>query len=321
MLVGLFPAYESFVNFHNTLHRGIEGVGCKRVANPLLHEPSGLLSHLEFLGEFAARDTFLPVCEHIDSHEPFFHPNVRILEDCARLHGELDFAFSTLVTLAVVVGVHLVVVAVWARWLAIPADQCEVVTCSLVSRELLDEFEDVAELEGVILGRGTHCSISFGGLYCNLRLAIDISCQKLKAIFGVFGVHLVVTYVSGTHTVRPFLSHLFWINSCDFTNRNATELRKGQSRLGFVLRDGCHVGGVPTLKLHVLMLKFEFKNNYSELKADFEKDTGLNADTKPEVYIQYYQARMLDRQTEAQYTIAAVLEAIRHISAKKGGLA
>lgn len=40
--------------------------------------------------------------------------------------------------------------------------------------------------------------------------------------------------------------------------------------------------------------KIEFKNNYTGFQDDFKKDTGLNAKTNVETYIQYYNARIND---------------------------
>ena len=50
-------------------------------------------------------------------------------------------------------------------------------------------------------------------------------------------------------------------------------------------------------------MSYTIKNNFEGLKKEFQKETGLDPKTNIEVYIQYYQARMIDTQMQIQASI------------------
>jgi hypothetical protein len=58
-------------------------------ANPLQHEPCGLLSDSQSAMHFRATDAVLAISQHPESGHPLIHPERGILEDRSNLYGEL----------------------------------------------------------------------------------------------------------------------------------------------------------------------------------------------------------------------------------------
>src|SRR5262249_52566425 len=78
---------EGLINFDFS-SEFVEGPILSGKANPLKHEPCGLLCHSKRSVEFPGANAILAVQEHPDGGKPLLKGNRRVLEDCASLQRE-----------------------------------------------------------------------------------------------------------------------------------------------------------------------------------------------------------------------------------------
>jgi hypothetical protein len=72
----------------------VEAAGLHGEANPLQHEPRGLLGHADRAADLVGADAVLRVHQHPRDREPLVEADRRILEDGPDLHGELALALA-----------------------------------------------------------------------------------------------------------------------------------------------------------------------------------------------------------------------------------
>jgi len=84
-------ANKCFVRFDFASHLP-KVIGFHRQANPMQHEPSGLLSDAQCPAKLVGTDSVLAVCDRPDGHEPLVETERAILEDCPDLVRELALA-------------------------------------------------------------------------------------------------------------------------------------------------------------------------------------------------------------------------------------
>jgi hypothetical protein len=140
VLIPLFAADESFVDLDLTSERLVERFRLGGLAQPMCHEPRGLLCHSDITGELRAGDALLVTGDQPDCDEPLFQRQLRVLEDRSDLDGEPLPAVAALVSLIVREMVDSGSAAVRAERTIGPADRAEMPDAGLLVRESGGQF-------------------------------------------------------------------------------------------------------------------------------------------------------------------------------------
>lgn len=146
VLVALFSAHECFVGLDRSRQRTVEGFCCRRVAEPMQHEPRRLLRDLDILRQLRAGDALFVRRDKPNGDEPLPERNFRVLEDCSDLDRKPLAAVAALVSALVAEMVDLRRAAVRAIGASFPPDRPEMVDCRLFVRERLSQFKQAVEL-------------------------------------------------------------------------------------------------------------------------------------------------------------------------------
>jgi len=138
-------ADEGFVNLDDAVERHVERFGLRRIAEPMQHEPCGLLRNPEIAGELRTGDAFLVAGNQPDRDEPLAQGELRIGEDRADFDGEPLPAILAFVGTAVREVVDFGAATVGTECAPRPADRAEMLDTGLLVRECGGQFREGIE--------------------------------------------------------------------------------------------------------------------------------------------------------------------------------
>ena len=96
MLVLFFAADKRLVRLDNAVQRRIKRLGRRSMPEPVKHEPSGLLRHVNIPRQRRASDALLVRRQHPNRHQPLLQGYFGILKDCSNLDREAPAAITAL---------------------------------------------------------------------------------------------------------------------------------------------------------------------------------------------------------------------------------
>ena len=151
VLIALLAADKGFIAFDLTAKRSIERFGLSSFAQPMRHEPRGLLRHSDIAGELRAGDPLLVTGDQPDCDKPLFERQLSVLEDRSDLDGEPLPAVAALMRFVVREVVDFSSTTVRAERAVCPTDRAEMPDAGLLVRESAGQF-----LKGVEMLRHRH---------------------------------------------------------------------------------------------------------------------------------------------------------------------
>lgn len=161
MIVLLLAADEVFIGLDFAVEGAVERLGFDRVAQPVSHEPSGLLCDTDILSQLRAGDAFLMRGNQPDRQHPRAQRDFAILENGAHLDREALAALAALVGALIRKVIDLGRLAVRAERAVFPADRCELVNRGLPVGRPGHQLKDGIELlHGGFLAHAARLALS-----------------------------------------------------------------------------------------------------------------------------------------------------------------
>jgi hypothetical protein len=133
-------ADECFVNLNDATERRVERFDLRGVAEPMEHEPRGLLRDTKIASELRAGDALLVTSDQPDSDEPLPQWQLGIFENSTDLDGETLPTVTALVSAIIREIVNFGAATVWAERTLRPTDRAEMPDAGLLVRERCGQF-------------------------------------------------------------------------------------------------------------------------------------------------------------------------------------
>lgn len=142
VLIVFLAANVRLIRFNDSQqHAPAVRIIAARLANPLHHEPRGLLRDAEFLGNLHRRNALACGGNQVHRIQPFIQGDVRALENCPRAHGEVLLARETAEITDDFANLNTINVrAMRARRRTFPASRFKVGARCRFVRKLLEKF-------------------------------------------------------------------------------------------------------------------------------------------------------------------------------------